>query len=268
MQYAKTERLDSWRYTVEPGVDECRSKLNPGNNGGGIGSLDSMGTKYYDFYQMKDEPGSLRHFLNTLVPVEDDVTYYCARSYGAIKSYVTNYLSLFVSSSDAKEIVDRIEWHSKTHRHDAEAAFLYRTIAVGTQFFNEILYDTSWTMAQKLFPAPLLSNCTDFLARNRTSQLPTWKVFVNEFDSDCFEFEMSRSNNSVQLAQQQKLIGMPWYIKCSERDYQKSFKPYILFFSNWTLLLLCLLAGEKFGQCAFGIYWETGRLAQRQGGYW
>ena len=133
-------------------------------------------------------------------------------------------------------------------------------------------------MAPMLGPFPLVQGFTGpreairyprpFVPSSTTSPSPTWKVFVNEFDSDCFEFEMSRSNNSVQLAQQQKLIGMHWYIKCSERDYQKSFKPYILFFSNWTLLLLCLLAGEKFGQCAFGIYWETGRLAQRQGGYW
>ena len=267
MSYAKSERRDSWRYTVEPGVDECRSKLNPGTNGGGIGSLDSMGTKYYDFYQGADRPGSLIHFLSTLTTVEDDVTYYCATSYNAIKSYVTSFLSTYIPASKARLIVERCEQHSRTHSHDEEAFFLRRTIAVGTRFFNEIFYETAWEVAQELFPSPLLMKCTGQLENKYWgySQLPGWKLFVNEFDSDSYEFELSKANNEVCIPnERRKFIGTPWHIECSERDFEKSFKPYIYFLSNWTLMLLFLLAGEKFGQCAFGVYWETGTLAWLQ----
>lgn len=253
----KTGLLSSWRYTVEPGVDECRAILNPGTNGGGIGSLNAIGTKYYDFYRGENVPGSLRHFLNTLAPVEDDVTYYCSTSYYAIKNYVTDYLARFVPASDARKIVTWIEQYSQSNKHDAEAAFLKRTIAVGTKFFNTIFYETSWEIAKKLFPEPLLVNCCKFLMSYRESQLPAYKLFVNEFDSDCFAFDMFMDDNCASLDYRPtKTIGTPWHILCSERDYEKSFEPYILFLSNWTLLLLCLLAGEKFGQCAFGIYWE------------
>jgi len=267
---ANKKLLDSDRYTVEPGVDECRSKLNPGVNGGGIGSMDSTGTKYYDYYHGLDAPGSLQHFLNTLTTVEDDVTYYCATSYGAIKSYVTNYLSLFVSSGKAKEIIDRCEYYSRTHSHDEEAFFLRRTIAVGTRFFNDIFYESAWAVAQELFPASLRSNLTNQLTTKYmgVSQLPGWKIFVNTFDNDCFEFEFTRSDNNVRIPTQlRKFPGTPWHYECSEHDYANSFRPFIYFLSNWTLLLLCLLAGEKFGQCAFGIYWETGINTWRQRGY-
>lgn len=256
--------LKSWRYTVEPGIDECREFLKYGTGGGGIGSLDGPVTKYYDYYGNDDSFGSLRHFLNTLDTVKDDVIYYYSCSYGFIKDYVIRYLSLFVSESRAIEIANYCEQHSRTHQHDEEARFLRRTVAVGTRFFNEVFYESSWMVLEELFPLHLRQDCMNWIKRNRVYPIPTWKKLIVELDSDSFEFDTPLHCMNVTMAQDQKTIGQPWRITCSSQAYEESFKPFILFVSNWTLLLLCLLAGEKFGQVAFGIYWETGPFAERR----
>lgn len=44
---------------------------------------------------------------------------------------------------------------------------------------------------------------------------------------------------------------------CSLHDYENFIRPYILFLSNWSLLLGVYLSMRVFGQCAFVVCWET-----------
>ncbi|WP_308622538.1 hypothetical protein [uncultured Enorma sp.] len=260
-------------YTVEPGYDECAKYLSILSRGG-IGALSPLGTKYYDYdgfmpsldnisSSSPDEVvfgPSLRDFLLMMDYVDEDVRFYCTTSRGKVYDYVRSYLNHFLTSEQAAEVWQKI--HSYMNRHSHLESGYRANIVIGTPYFNNLFYETSWLVAQFLFsPALIESLQSSFInIRGFDPSFPSYKDFVNKFDGgETLQFFFDAPDNKCWMDDTLFIVSKDFH--CSEKDFIKSLRPYVQFLSNWTLLLACILCMHAFGQCAFGIYWETGGTA-------
>jgi len=240
-------------FTVEPGQEEC-SKFLKSNIIGGIGAQ-TLDVKYYDYEDFEATPGSVREFVDAMTFVDDDVRYYCTTAASEIAEYLRYYLELFLSDSEAfrvHHIIDRYTW-----KHNHFDSGFRNNIVVGTPFFNDIFYTSSWAVASSLFSLEEIHSLQESMRRIRSSNLSIQKYFVNVFDgARKFEFEFNETSNECALVSIDFWEGTTF--SCPKHSFEASLKPYIYFLSNWTLVLASYLCAITFGQCAFGLYWETG----------
>ena len=249
------------RYTVEPGVTECRSLLRfP--RGGGFGAKDPIGTKYYN-YRGNNESVSLDALLDLMQHVDDDVRYYCTTNAASIEHFLWEYLNYYAGKGCADSVILRINGHLASRNH-ADSGFS-SNIVVGTAYFNDIFYETARAVADQMLSSAVVDACysqylRECAANPRYYSYPFDKWLVNLFDSNESVRQKPCLGNE---------IGIPSVrfgdleISCPERVWESSIGPYVYFLSNWTLLLGVYLCVRVFGQCAFGIYWETGYRALR-----
>lgn len=244
-------------FTVEPGQEECSKFLNS-SIVGGIGAQ-TLDVKYYDYEDFEATPGSVREFVNIMTFVDDDVRYYCTTSASEIAQYLRYYLELFLSDAEAYRVNRIIDRYAAEHNH-FDSGFR-NNIVVGTPFFNDIFYASSWEVASSLFSFEEIHSLQKSMRRIRSSNLPIQKYFVNVFDGACrFVFEFNELNDECALMSMDFWEGTTF--SCPRRSFEASLKPYIYFLSNWTLVLASYLCAIIFGQCAFGLYWETGLRAR------
>lgn len=263
-------------YTVEPGYDECAKYLSRPLRGG-IGALSPTATKYYDYHgfmtsldnrnlSSPDKAVSgpfLRDFISMMNYVDEDVRFYCVTSRGKVRNYVRNYLDYFLTSDQAAKVWQMIISYVQQHNH-LESGYR-ENIVIGTPYFNDLFYETGWLVARCLFSSSAIESLQQSFQgiRGYDPFFPEHKVFVNYFDGGpMLRFFFDSQDDRCWMDNTLFFVSKDFH--CSERDFNRSFQPYILFLSNWTLLLACYLCMHAFGQCAFGLYWETGGLSALQ----
>lgn len=263
-------------YTVEPGYQECDRYLRRGI-GGGIGALEPILTKYYSFTRLYtsevnenvSSPSqaqfgpNLGDFLCLMDYVDEDVRFYCTTSKSKVRDYVRAYLEYYLTPGQADEIKWIINSYLKQHNH-FESGYK-ENIVIGTPFFNDLFYATAWKVAECFFAQGEIDSLSQSFLRipgNRPGR-PRYRQFVSYLDS-CREayFQFDVFGDQCYLDKNVTVVSKVFH--CSRDQYERSFRPYILFLSNWTLVLATYLCMRSFGQCAFGIYWETGGLALSQ----
>lgn len=260
-------------YTVEPGYDECAKYLSKPLRGG-IGALSPTGTKYYDYHGSMSSLGNrnltspdkavfgpfLRDFISMMDYVDEDVRFYCVTSRGRVRDYLRSYLDHFLTSDQAAKVWQMINSYMQQHNH-LESGYR-ENIVIGTPYFNDLFYATSWLVARCLFsPLAIESLQKSFqIIRGYNPFSPGHQTFVNYFDGGLtLGFFFDAQDDRCWMDDTLFIVSKDFH--CSEKDFNKSFQPYILFLSNWTLLLACYLCMHAFGQCAFGLYWETGGMS-------
>lgn len=263
-------------YTVEPGYDECAKYLSKPPRGG-IGALSPTGTKYYDYrgfmpsfdnhdLSSPDKAAFgpyLRDFISMMDYADEDVRFYCTTSWDKVRDYVRDYLNHFLTNDQSFEVRQMVNEYVRRHSH-LESGYR-QNIVIGTPYFNDLFYSTAWCVAQSLFsPAAISSLQSSFKNIQGYNPLfPAHKAFVNYFDGGpVLRFYFDAWDDRCWMDNTLFIVSKDFH--CSERDFEKSFQPYILFLSNWTLLLACYLCMHAFDQCAFGLYWETGGMAALQ----
>lgn len=257
-------------YTVEPGYDECSRYLSRPLRGG-IGALSPMATKYYDYQGFMSSFGdlggygspSLRDFVDMMDYVDEDVRFYCTADKQKVRECIKAYLDGFLTSAQAQEIRQIINAYLSQHSF-VESGYK-ENIVVGTPFFNNLFYATSWRVAQDLFSPSAISSLQFSFQRLRGYD-PTYspsKAFVNLLDGGpVMQFFFDVGDGQCRMDDTVFLVSKDFH--CSDREYRRSFEPYVLFLSTWSLMLACWMCMHEFGQCAFGLYWETGGMALLQ----
>lgn len=267
-------------YTIEPGCTECAKYLSV-LRGGGIGAR-TVTAKCYDYtsfswtspeYDLLPTSDAmwrphLRNLVSMMNYVDENVRFYCITDRHKVRNYIRDYLDAFLTKAWANEIKQMINDYL-TRRNHTESGY-NANIVLGTPFYNDLFYSTSWKVAQALFDSSAIDSLlTSFrFIRGHNPKLPDFKTFVNRFDGgETIKFFFDVDDGQCRLDDTWFLISKDFH--CSKNEYQKSLAPYILFLSNWTLLLACWLCMHEFGQCAFGLYWESGvlELPQMQQSY-
>lgn len=276
MSNEKSKTVYADIYTVEPGYDECSRYLRPGV-GGGIGAVAPKATKYYSYTGVRpsfqnfsiDDPGKatfgplLGDFLSMMNYVDEDVRFYCTTSRENVTNYVRSYLECFFTSSQARGLESAMSNYLR--KHNVLESGYTQNVVLGTPFYNDIFYETSWMAAQSLFSGRNINSLQrSFMnIRGFDSSFPAGKAFVNYFDgAQCLNFYFDAPNECCRMDDTLFIVSKDFH--CSRHDFEQSVQPFILFLSNWSLVLACYLCMHSFGQCAFGIYWETGGLALLQ----
>lgn len=264
-------------YTFGPGRLECMK--HPSETwGGGIG-LRTSSAKCYDYTSFSKARLScdclsasdaicmphLRNFVSMMGYVDEGVRFYYTTDRPRVRRYVRDYLDAFLTAAHANEIEDMIDDYLSWHGHAGSGYDM--DIVVGTLFFNDLFYSTSWKAAQALFTEDAINSLLSSfpLIRGDNPLLPYFKTFVNRFDGgETLRFVFDVDDGRCRLDDTLFVFSKDFH--CSENEYQRSLAPYTLFLSNWTVILACWMCMHEFGQCAFGLYWETGNLAILQEG--
>lgn len=252
---SQSEVLVSIPYTIETGFPECQPYV-PRHSVGGIGSANRF-EKYHD-YEDDDYP-RLSDFLDTLTFVDGKYPSYCSSSVDDMNYYFVSYMREF--ASDPLDYTLRFVISQMMAQHyDAFGATpqeYQHNIVIGTPYYNFIFYKIAWLVALDRIPLELIDECVGKLDLGSLSQE---KRFVNEFDHIFrarFVFDVADGCFDVSHLpnyQDERIEGPVFH--CSEGDYRKYWKPYIMFLSNFSLILAANLATNIFGQCAFTLGWE------------
>ena len=217
-----------------------------------------MSYKLHDYEDDAEYPG-LSNFLDTLSFVDGTYPSYYTTSPREMDVYFRGYISRFFPYKDSTSfeyiMAETLEQHLSTFDPYSDGS----NIVMGRDFYNSIFYRLSFMMALELIPHELITKCMIDLG---PSSLPKEKRFVNEFDhfekctfifdypDGCFHAEDCYAN-----AIDERLYGPIYH--CSKRDYENYWKPYVLFLSNFSLILGVMMATDLFGECAFTIGWES-----------
>lgn len=254
-------QLISIPYTIEPGYQACNQFL-PRRNAGGIGVINQL-DKFHD-YEDADYPG-LSEFLDELTYVDGEYPSYFTLSKDDMNHYFVRYMRNFASDkmdfTFQMLVSDAMINHYNAYDEMGGDQY-YPNIVIGSDYYNFIFYKIATMVALDIFPHDLLQTCFQDLG---PSKLTEEKRFVNEFDhfKRC-TFLFDRPDGSFHAVSRANGIDERIYgpiYHCSEKDYEKYFKPYILFLSNFSLILGANLATNIFGQCTFTLGWERGQFS-------
>ena len=260
-------------YKMEPGYDECaRYLLRP--LCGGIGVLSGM-AEFYDYHAegspslqnaFCESPSSaaygpfLGDFLAMMDYVDEDVRFFCMTDRSRMREYINSYLEDLLRGVYVDEIWQMIGAHLA--RHTCSESGYRQNIVVGTPYFNDLFYSTSWKAAQALFSPDAISSLQSLFKfiRGYNPVVPAHKAFVFYFDGgQNLRFFFDARDGQCRMDDTLFMVSKDFH--CSENEYKQSFEKYVLFLSNWSLILACWMSMHEFGQCAFGLYWETGVMA-------
>ena len=221
--------------------------------------------KYHTFLDSNSSP--LVDFLDTLSCVEGEYTSYFTKSENEVSEYVRGYLTEFLKASPcSRETVNSLmeRFEEFPMRCDYFENEQYReSMVMGTDFFNDFLYASAFRVASKIIPYDLLSNCMVALGYSPSVEQAFasggFRYLVNLL-SDCPKYRFYTDFPDFEFGAE---VGAHWgtiradgmALYCSAHDYENYIRPYILFLSNWWLLLGVYLAVRVFGQCTFTLIW-------------
>ena len=256
----KVEAMVSIPYTVEPGFHACNRYLS-GRQVGGIGALNQV-DKLHDYEGYEEYPG-LSEFLDLLTYVDGEYPSYYVTSAEDVNYYFVSYIMRFLEITGSISCVSLFvdAFRNNVAAYDPRQ-FGYH-IVMGEPFFNFVFYQLSYMMALELLDRGRMEACLEDLG---PSNLTGKQRLVNEFDhfKRCaFVFDApdgSFRSEHRESAVEERLYGPVYH--CSEHDFNRYWKPYVLFLSNFSIILAVALAVNLFGECTFTLGWEYGRFAR------
>lgn len=262
--------LQHLKYTVEPADEECWSCLNKDEYttwkrdiSGGIGMY-YQHIKMYD-YGWSDYP-ALSDFLDQLVYVEPTKELspeqrrnhfggnktgaypsYYSNDIAAIRSFLVKYIEAFASGASGDVLAAIENYHGSF-----DTRYFGRNIVLHERYFEGIFHRSSLIVANYLFEEPLLNSMISDIGKGDFIDAfeRLWRIEL--FFIDCprlFHFDNYLSYGGI--FKEEKCFV------CSRMDYYSSIKPFVLFLSNFRLVLSTYMAISLYGQCHFSICWET-----------
>ena len=265
------------QYTVEPADVECKPyfKWDPGrrrrNEGGGIGQYLSQ-RSLFD-YEAKGYP-SLTEFLDHFVfvgPIDKQedrnwaarqpgTKHYAYPSYFAddiedIRSYVSQYVDSFAKGA-GKEVLEAID----NYQGSFDSGYFGSNVVMFENYFERIFTSCSQIVAKRLFSESLMNSIhtsTDGGIVQCFERLYEQKIFFIE-RQDVFHIDEYSPYG----------LRPKGCIVCCKKDYFSSIKPYIVFLSNFRLVLASYIALKRYGQCHFSLCWQTETGADLSPEYW
>lgn len=249
-------------YTVEPGFPECGHIL-ASHKGGGLGSARPL-TRYFNFFDNDLSP--LGDFLRIMQRAGSQGRHeaYCTSSLDEVDAYIGKYLGTFLNATPYGEhVIREIHEHLREFpmRQDYFRSESYReNMVMHSRFFQDFFYDSAHMVAAELVPDKLLDSCCSAFGLPVAPMAEDAEEFVERLSSNpkyrIYTDVPSGSFRAVFGANSMDDFVLGPAFHCSLHDYENYIRPYILFLSNWSLVLGVYLALRVFGQCAFVLCWE------------